>query len=101
MASAGSSIARVEAWAMSFPLTSPLQFGDLRIDRRHYVVTRLTTRDGVHGVASGLSRGAPIVLVVTELLGPLVVGQDALDIPRILERCRRAMVPLRLSGLVQ
>jgi L-alanine-DL-glutamate epimerase-like enolase superfamily enzyme len=101
MASNGSSIARIEAWAISFPLRSPLQFGDLRIDRRHYVVTRLTTRDGVEGVAYGLSRGAPIDLVVTELLGPLLLGQDGLDIPRLTERCRQAMVPLGWTGLLQ
>ena len=101
MLSSGSSITRVEAWATSFPLAVPLQFGDLRVDRRHYVVTQLTTRDGVQGVAYGLSRGAPVDLVVTDLLGPLLLQQDALNIPGILERCRKAMVPLGLSGLVQ
>lgn len=101
MASPASVIARVEAWAMSFSLASPLQFGDLTIDRRDYVVARLTTRDGAQGVAYGLSRGAPIDLVVTELLGPLLLGQDALDMPALLERCRRAMTPLGLAGLVQ
>jgi L-alanine-DL-glutamate epimerase-like enolase superfamily enzyme len=101
MGNPGSAIARVEAWATSYPLASPLQFGDLRIDRRHYVVARIATKDGVEGVAYGLSRGAPIDLVVTDLLGPLLLGQDALDIPRIVERCRQAMVPLGLAGLVQ
>src|SRR5258708_6594955 len=101
MARPGSSIARVEAWALGFPLASPLQFGDLRIVRRDYVVVQLTTGDGVRGLAYALSRGAPVDLVVTELLGPLLNDQDAPDTPAPLGGCRGAMSPPGWTGLVQ
>jgi L-alanine-DL-glutamate epimerase-like enolase superfamily enzyme len=52
-------------------------------------------------VAYALTRGAPIDLVVNDVLAPLIVGEDALDIPRLMERCSRVMVPLGNFGLIQ
>jgi L-alanine-DL-glutamate epimerase-like enolase superfamily enzyme len=95
-----SSITAIEAWALSFALPHPLRLGDMYIDRRHYALVRITTAGGAEGLAYGLTRGAPVDLVVAELLAPLLIGEDALDIPRLVERCSRATVPLGTFGLV-
>jgi L-alanine-DL-glutamate epimerase-like enolase superfamily enzyme len=75
-------IDRVEAWHCRVPLATPLQLGDIRIAQRDFVIVRITTADGLEGVAYALSRGGPVDVAATDLLAPLVLGRSALDIPR-------------------
>ena len=68
---------------------------------RDFVVVRVRTVDGVEGLAYSLSRGAPVDLVVTDMLAPLLVGRDSLDIARRVDELSRAMVTLGPVGIVQ
>ncbi|CAN5605266.1 enolase C-terminal domain-like protein [soil metagenome] len=94
-------IERVEALYCRVPLETPIVLGELALAERDFVIVRVRTTDGREGVAYSLSRGAPVDLVVTDLLAPLVVGRDALDIPRRIEELTRALVALGPEGVVQ
>jgi L-alanine-DL-glutamate epimerase-like enolase superfamily enzyme len=94
-----STIERAEAWTCRFELPAPVTLGDYVIRQREFVVVRIRTRGGAEGVAYALSRGAPVDLVVTDCLGPVIVGLDALDIPYVSEQCARAMITLGTSGI--
>jgi len=97
----GPVIERVEALHLRIPLETPIVLGELVIAHRDFVIVRVRTSDGVEGVAYSLSRGAPVDLVVTDQLAPLLVGRDPLDIPRRIEELTRAMVALGPVGIVQ
>lgn len=94
-------IERVEAWHCRVPLETPLTLGDLLIDRRDFVVVRMQSSGGLDGVAYALSRGAPVDLVVTELLAPLLLGRNPFDIPRRVDELSRGLVALGPVGIVQ
>jgi len=93
-------IAAVEAWLCSVPLSAPLVLGDVRITARDYVVARVTTGDGATGCAFGLARGAPLDLLVADVLGPGLVGAPA-SVAAVNDRIDRALVILSREGLGQ
>ena len=94
-------IACVETWAISFDLPRPIRVGGFVVSRRDYTVVRVTTVDGAFGVAYALTRGAPVDLLVADLLAPVALGHEASDIPGIMDRCSRAIVALGREGLLQ
>ena len=68
-------IARIEVWSPCFELATPLVLGGIVVDRRDFVVVRITTGLGLVGTAYALTRGAPIGHVLIDLVAPLVMGQ--------------------------
>jgi L-alanine-DL-glutamate epimerase-like enolase superfamily enzyme len=93
-------IDRVEAWHCRIPLETTIVLGDVVITDRDFVIVRVRTSDGLEGAAYSLTRGAPVDLAVTDLLGPLLMGRDALDIPRRLDELTRGVVALGPVGVV-
>lgn len=93
-------VAGVEAWLCSVPLSAPLVLGDVRITARDYVVARITAGDGTTGCAFALARGAPLDLLVTDVLGPALLGAPA-SVAGVTERVDRALVILGREGLGQ
>ncbi len=73
-------IVGVEAWACSAPLTPPLSFGTYELSSREYAAIRVRTAGGLVADCLGLSRGAPVDVVVLDLLGPVLLGRDSADI---------------------
>lgn len=91
-------IASVEVATPSFALPRPLELGTMRIAEREFAVVRVTTRDGLVGVAYVLSRGEAVVETVQRSLAPLLVGRDADAIARRVAECRAAVpAPLRVG----
>lgn len=78
-----SRIARVDAWKCVIKLPEPFKLGHLTVSQRDYVVVRVTTEGGMEGVAFGLGRGAPVDVVVTDLLAPQLVGKDLSELHEI------------------
>lgn len=76
-------IARVDAWKCVIRLPEPFRLGHLTVSQRDYVVVRVTTASGVEGVGFGLGRGAPVDVVVTDLLAPYLVGRDLSELDEI------------------
>lgn len=93
-------ITRVEAWACRVPLQAPVVLGSVTVTERDFVIARVTTASGLCGAAFALTRGAPVDLIIGDLLGPLMLGCNAADIPARLEDMRRSMVMLGPHGVV-
>jgi L-alanine-DL-glutamate epimerase-like enolase superfamily enzyme len=71
------------------------------VSKRDYTILRVAISDGTEGQAYALTRGAPIDLIIADLLAPILLNEDAEPIPRLTERCSRALVALGSQGLVQ
>ena len=93
-------LARVEAWACVYPVQRPFALGSGQVTRREYVVVRLTADDGTEGVAYSLSRNAPLDLILTDMLAPKVLGEDALEPTAAAERCARGLLAAGTEGIV-
>ena len=86
--------------ASAAPLETPIRLGDLVIAHRDFVVVRVRTAGGAEGVAYSLTRGAPLDLVLSELIGPRLVGREALDTAARHAELTRGVVTLGAVGLV-
>ena len=73
-------IESVEAWACSAPLSPPLSFGTYELASREYVAVRVRTSGGLVADCLALSRGAPSDVVILDLLGPVLLGENSADI---------------------
>ena len=93
-------IDKIEAWLCRIPLETPIVLGGVVISERDFVIVRVRTTDGLEGYAYSLSRGAPVDITVTDLLGPILLGRDALDIPRRMDELTRGVVALGPIGVV-
>jgi L-alanine-DL-glutamate epimerase-like enolase superfamily enzyme len=90
----------VETWYLSVPLETPIVLGSLTIATRDFVIVRVRTVDGLEGVAYSLTRGAPLDLVINDVLAPKLLGRDALDTALRHDELTRSVVSLGAVGLV-
>lgn len=93
-------IDRVESWYVRVPLATPIRLGDMVIAHRDFALLRIRTAGGLDGVVYSLSRGAPLDLVLTELIGPRILGREALDTRGRREDLARSVINLGTVGLV-
>jgi L-alanine-DL-glutamate epimerase-like enolase superfamily enzyme len=93
-------IDRIEVYKCVFPLARPFMLGHASVDRREYVVIRITDTSGTSGVAFALSRGAPTDTALSELVGPRLLGRDPVDIEGTMQQIRRGLQPIAAEGLV-
>lgn len=84
-----SEITRIEAFTCRVPLDTPIHFRFHTITDRDYTVVRVETADGHVGAAIGLSRGAPVDEAVLDMVGPVALGHDALEIGSFHDRLSR------------
>lgn len=91
-------IRAVETWTCRFELPRPIVLEHVVIREREYTVVRVTTEEGITGLAYSLTRGAPIAETLDRLVAPLLLGEDALDIPRHAERVGRALSLIGIDG---
>ncbi|GAA4771764.1 mandelate racemase/muconate lactonizing enzyme family protein [Microbacterium gilvum] len=93
-------IAEMTTWWSRVPLDHPIRFKWNTITHRDCVVVRLTTDDGISGSAIGLSRGAPLDVVAQEMLGPSILGFDAMDVAGFQTRSRGAHAFADQTGML-
>jgi len=74
-------IDRIEAWACSVPLPTPLRFGTFEVRTRDYAAVRVSTKGGLVADCLGQTRKAPVDVAILDVLAPALLGRDALDIP--------------------
>ena len=88
-------ITEVEAFPISIPLDSPVSFATRTLERRDHAIVYVRTDEGHEGLGYSLGYGgAPLVAdAVSDLLEPMLVGED----PRDTERLWREM----FDGTVQ
>jgi len=94
-------IASLEAVTAKFQLEHALRVGNNIVSEREYTFLSLSSADGIVGEAYSLTRGLPVVSVITRFLAPMVLGADISD-PRSLhvERSRRIR-PLDIDSCVR
>ena len=88
-------ITEVEAFAVSIPLDSPVSFATRTIEERDHAIVYVRTDEGHEGLGYSLGYGGATLVAgaVSELLEPMLVGED----PRDTERLWREM----FDGTVQ
>lgn len=64
-------IQRVEAWSFALPMRWPLKIGPITYNTRDYAVVRLTSTEGIQGIATGYTRGTPVLDSLSVLLSDL------------------------------
>jgi L-alanine-DL-glutamate epimerase-like enolase superfamily enzyme len=70
------------------------------VEHREFVIVRVRTAGGAEGIVYSLTRDAPLDLVLTEYLGPRLIGHDALDTEGVHEVLVRGAASLGAVGLV-
>jgi L-alanine-DL-glutamate epimerase-like enolase superfamily enzyme len=94
-------ITSLEAVTARFPLESALRVGHNLVSEREYTFLSLFSAEGAVGEAYGLTRGLPIVSILTRFLAPMVLGADISD-PRSLHRERsRRLRPIDLDSCLR
>jgi L-alanine-DL-glutamate epimerase-like enolase superfamily enzyme len=96
----GRRIQAIDTWACRMELAVPISFGDHVISSREYAAVRLTTADGIISDAVGLTRKAPVDLAVSDVLGPILLGRDSLDLVGARTAMRRGTRALGMDGIV-
>lgn len=69
-------VSQIEALTISLPLDKPVWASGLRIDRREYFLTRITTKSGLTGFGFHKSRGLYLNRILEENLAHLVIGKN-------------------------
>jgi len=93
-------IEAIDAWACRLELAVPISFGDHVISSREYTAVRLTTSDGLSSDAVGLARKAPVDLAILDVLGPVLLGRDSLDLDGARTAMRRSTRALGMDGVI-
>ncbi|GAB3518775.1 mandelate racemase/muconate lactonizing enzyme family protein [Arthrobacter monumenti] len=91
-------IAKLEAIPYSIPYRKPLKFASGEVEAAEHVLIRVTTDDGVTGIADTPPRPytygetqASIVAVVDQIFAPSLLGLDPLDREKIHARLNRTV----------
>ena len=73
-------IDRIDAWACSLPLPTPLRFGTFEVRTREYAAVRVRTKGGLVADCLGQTRKAPVDVAILDVLAPQLIGRDGLDV---------------------
>ncbi|HEX7200476.1 MAG TPA: enolase C-terminal domain-like protein [Dongiaceae bacterium] len=92
-------IERIEAWACTVPLPTPLRFGSFEVRARDYAALRVTTRGGLTADCLGQTRKAPVDVAILDVLSPALLGRDAFDIDARVADLDRALRALERDGV--
>jgi L-alanine-DL-glutamate epimerase-like enolase superfamily enzyme len=92
-------IRSVRASVLRIPLARQPAFATRQLTHRDYALIRVETEGGVEGIAYCLE-GVLVSAAVTELLGPLLVGEDPFDTRRLWDRMFRASLQVGRRGAV-
>jgi L-alanine-DL-glutamate epimerase-like enolase superfamily enzyme len=92
-------IERIEAWACTVPLPTPLRFGSFDVRARDYAALRVTTRGGLTADCLGQTRKAPVDIAILDVLAPALLGRDAFDIAARVADLERALRVLERDGV--
>ena len=93
-------LATIDVWGCSVPLPMPLNFGTYSITSREYVAIRVTTADGIVSDGVALSRRAPIDVAISDIIAPLIIGTNGLDINARLQQVRIATSAMDADGIM-
>lgn len=95
-------IAEVESFAVSIPLAEPVAFATRVVEERDHAVVYVRTDDGTEGVGYSLGYGGAglIADAVSDLLAPMLVGEDPRDTTRLWREMFDGTVQIGRKGVV-
>lgn len=79
-------ITGVRTVTCDIPLPQPIVMGELRFESREYGLVIIETEVGVRGIGFGMTRNAPLGVIVDRNLAPLLLGEDPLMTEQLWER---------------
>ena len=78
-------IAEVDSFAVSIPLEESVSWATRSVDQRDHAIVYVRTDDGIEGVGYTLGYGAAELIsdAVSEILAPMIAGEDPHDTERL------------------
>jgi D-arabinonate dehydratase len=92
-------ITDIQGILISIPLRKPTSMSNKTVTAREYVVTRVSTDEGIIGSAYTLG-GTVVLTAVNETLKPLVIGEDPFDTERLWDKMFRTSLMVGRKGAV-
>jgi len=93
-------IDKIETWACDTPISHPINLGKFIVRQRSYLAVRIHTSGGLLADCVTQSRGAPLDLIVTEVIAPRILGKDALNLAALRADLTRELTALGLDGAI-
>jgi D-arabinonate dehydratase len=95
-------VTEIDSFAVSIPLEEPVAFATRVVEERDHAVVRIRTADGTEGIGYTLGYGGAglVADAVTELLSPLVEGEDPRDTTRLWREMFDSTVQIGRKGVV-
>lgn len=95
-------ITKVECIPMLYKIKEPIYSGVGKCEQRALLMVRVYTDNGIVGVGEAATYGGPMVVTATVIekeIGPLVLGEDPLNVERIWHKCYYAAFQHARSGI--
>lgn len=86
-------IRKVESFRCDIRLPQPVEVGATQVTSRDYVLTRITTEQGLEGVGFCFGRRLPLAEIVTSSFTPTLLGSDTLEFRTVPDRLRAEFWP--------
>ena len=83
-------IMAISATELAVPLPAPVRNGTALITERRYILVDVETDDGMVGTSCVFTRGAPLVALVRDVIGPQLIGRFPEDVSEIWSDIYRA-----------
>lgn len=98
----GMEVESVESFPISIPLEAPVSFATRTVEARDHAITVVRTTDGLEGVGYTLGYGGSALVAdaVTDLLAPVVVGEDPRDTERLWRELFDGTVQIGRKGVL-
>jgi D-arabinonate dehydratase len=95
-------ITEVEAFPISIPLDSPVSFATRTLEQRDHAIVYVRTDEGHEGLGYSLGYGGAKLVAdaVSELLEPMLVGEDPRDTERLWREMFDGTVQIGRKGVV-
>jgi len=95
-------ITEVEAFPVSIPLDSPVAFATRTIEQRDHAIVSVRTDEGHEGLGYSLGYGGAglVADAVSDLLAPMLIGEDPRDTERLWREMFDGTVQIGRKGVV-
>lgn len=95
-------ITEVESTAVSIPLDDPVAFATREVEARDYAVAHVRTDEGIEGLGYTLGYDASHLIAdaITDVLAPMIEGEDPRDTERLWREMFDGTVQIGRKGLI-
>jgi L-alanine-DL-glutamate epimerase-like enolase superfamily enzyme len=93
-------ISAIDVWACTVPLPQPIDLGNVVLRERAHLAIRVATADGLVADCVTQSRGSPLDMILSEVIGPRMIGKDASDVGARRAELKRQLTPMEYDGAI-